>query len=211
MSFIAVTYGYNMYSIFNIDCNTQPLIDVATKTCLDSLRQKLPERIKILERELDLIKADEESLHKLLAKLANDKLKEEERLEEVKKQEFSPDATKDSKKAFSKESRKIIKGKGKGFSNSSDNALQNIITEIEKAKNTLLTLKKNRDVYDDKKESLQVNLEFYKNLDETKIKIDFIDPNGNRVDLESKENSYVSTYLKDKDCYELALLNTSKS
>lgn len=215
MSYIGVTYGYNMYSIFNTDSNTQPLTDIIVKVCFENLRTKLPERIKFIEREIEIIKNEEESLNKYLNKLNTDKIKEEEKAEEARKLELSPEKDKETKdkKTNTKEVKKppAIKGKLNKLTNpNSDNIIQNIVAEIEKTTNTLAMNSLNKEKYLSKLKQLEEQNSYYKNIDENKIKIDLIDSKGERVDLEIRDNSYASTYLKDKECYELALLTTSK-
>ncbi len=74
MSFIAVTYGYNQYSIFNTNTPTQPLIDTIISTCLNIINVSIEDRIHVLTNELKQLQVDMESLRKTIA----DRQKEEE-------------------------------------------------------------------------------------------------------------------------------------
>ena len=74
MSFIAITYGYNMFSIFNTTTTTLPLIDNIKVICFDDLMSSLSRRLESLNKETATIKNDDDVLRKQL-KVAQDRLK----------------------------------------------------------------------------------------------------------------------------------------
>lgn len=213
MTFIAVTYGYNMFSIFNTNCNTQTLSDIIAKTCIDTLKIKILDRISYFkEKEIEMIKSDEDSLNKKLSKLNNDKIIEEQKLEQERllhEQELAKEKeTKDNKKKnASTVNTSIKKNKNEPTEISQ---LDQLIKEIEKTKLTLNQHAINKEKYLTKIKSLEKLHSFYINLDESKIKIDLLDHSNNRIDLESKGNQIANTYLQNKDCFELVLLQSSK-
>jgi hypothetical protein len=74
MSFIAVTYGYNQYSIFNTNTPTQPLIDIIVSTCLNSINASIEDKIHTFTNDIKQLLVDMETLKKTIT----DKQKEEE-------------------------------------------------------------------------------------------------------------------------------------
>ena len=76
MSFIAVTYGYNQYSIFNTNTPTQPLIDIIVSTCLSSINASIEDKIHTFTNDIKQLLVDIETLKKNIT----DKQKEEEAL-----------------------------------------------------------------------------------------------------------------------------------
>ena len=201
MTFIAVTYGYNMFSIFNTNCNTQTLSDIIAKTCIDTLKIKILDRISYFkEKEIEMIKSDEDSLNKKLSKLNNDKIIEEQKLEQERllhEQELAKEKeTKDNKKKNASSNINTSTKKNKNEP-TEISQLDQLIKEIEKTKLTLNQHAINKEKYLTKIKSLEKLHSFYINLDESKIKIDLLDHSNN-------------TYLQNKDCFELVLLQSSK-
>ena len=103
MSFIAVTYGYNMFSIFNLNSSTQPLIDNIVVNCFDDLLNNIKARIEQHSKEIDSQINEETNLKKNQVKLEEDKVKEEAKIEEQKRIEEekkkAEEKDKDKKKA----------------------------------------------------------------------------------------------------------------
>ena len=77
MSFIAVTYGYNQFSIFNIKTSTQTLIDNIKSVCLSQIVSALNGRDSSLQKEIDASQTEEENIKKLIKTTEQD-LKVEE-------------------------------------------------------------------------------------------------------------------------------------
>ena len=77
MSFIVITYGYNLYSIFNIESTTLPLIDNIIKSVFSNIRSTLSQKKEVFQGELQVLTNEEESLKKQITKLEQDKVKEE--------------------------------------------------------------------------------------------------------------------------------------
>ena len=100
MSFIAVTYGYNMFSIFNLNSSSQPLIDNIIVNCFDDLLGNLKARIEQHTKEIENLVLEDINLKKNLVKLEEDKVKEEAKIEELKKieEEKKKEAEKDKDK-----------------------------------------------------------------------------------------------------------------
>ncbi len=69
MSFIAITYGYNMFSIFNTTTTTLPLIDNIKVICFDDLISALIKKQDSLNKEINLLKNDDENYKKQLKTL----------------------------------------------------------------------------------------------------------------------------------------------
>jgi septal ring factor EnvC (AmiA/AmiB activator) len=100
MSFIAVTYGYNMFSIFNLQSATQPLIDNIVVNCFDDLLGQLQRRVDQHGKEIDALVTEETLLKKKLVSLDEEKGKEEAKIEEQKKiDEEKKKEEKDKKKS----------------------------------------------------------------------------------------------------------------
>jgi hypothetical protein len=90
MSFIAITYGYNQYSIFNTNTTTQPLIDTITSTCLNEINNSIEIKKAALGKEVIKLESEATSMKKELTNLEKEKQKEEERIMEMSKQMESP-------------------------------------------------------------------------------------------------------------------------
>jgi len=74
MSFIAITYGYNLYSIFNTNTTTLPLIDRIKLTCFENLIGTLTSKQDALTKEINGMKLEDENLKKQ-SKALTDKYK----------------------------------------------------------------------------------------------------------------------------------------
>lgn len=99
MSFIAITYGYNQYSIFNTNVSTFPLLDNIVTTCVDDMLQLLNSKLPIWEEQINNYNQEEDQLKKSIKKLETDKLKDDDKTPENTrpKETSSPKNTKDSK------------------------------------------------------------------------------------------------------------------
>jgi hypothetical protein len=99
MSFIAITYGYNQYSIFNTNVSTFPLLDNIVTTCVDDMLQLLNSKLPIWEEQINNYNQEEDQLKKSIKKLETDKLKDDDKTTENTrpKETSSPKNTKDSK------------------------------------------------------------------------------------------------------------------
>jgi septal ring factor EnvC (AmiA/AmiB activator) len=85
MSFIAITYGYNQYSIFNTNVSTQALIDCVTSICIADISSHLNQRLTSLSKEIEVYGNEEETIKKNLKRLENEISKEEEKQLEIQK------------------------------------------------------------------------------------------------------------------------------
>ena len=206
MSFIAVTYGYNMFSVFNIDCSTFPLVDEIKETCFKNIKETLPEKLSTLMKELNNTKDQVEKTLKDLEICKSKKKDEEEKIKitELENNKKVSDIKKDKKN--------ITTNKGKlTNTNIEENALLNKINDdIVNNTNSLEYQNKCKEKYESKIPQLEEKVYYFKNLDFSKLTIDLIDGSGNRVEINSKDNAPANSYLMEKQCYELVIKNISK-
>lgn len=85
MSFIAITYGYNQYSIFNTNVATNPLLDNILSTCLDDMINLLNSKLPLWDEQINNYNVEEEQIKKSTKKLETDKLINEEKTNEANK------------------------------------------------------------------------------------------------------------------------------
>lgn len=85
MSFVAITYGYNFYSIFNTNVGTLSLVDNLIYICLEDMVNNISNRLAYFSKEIDTYSIEEESTKKELRLMEAEKLKEEESLKEQNK------------------------------------------------------------------------------------------------------------------------------
>jgi predicted nucleic acid-binding Zn-ribbon protein len=90
MSFVAITYGYNQYSIFNTNTTTQPLIDSIATTCLNEINTSVENKKASLSKEITRLDSETHGMKKEFNNLEKEKQKEEERVMEMSKQIESP-------------------------------------------------------------------------------------------------------------------------
>lgn len=62
MSFIAVTYGYNQYYIFNTNASTLSLIDSIISISMDEIISLIESRSASLKKEIELLNKESEEL-----------------------------------------------------------------------------------------------------------------------------------------------------
>ena len=66
MSFIAVTYGYNQFSIFNTNTSTQTLVDNIKHVTLNQIIATLSQKDSELRKTIDSSSSEEENLKKTI-------------------------------------------------------------------------------------------------------------------------------------------------
>ena len=66
MSFIAVTYGYNQFSIFNTNASTQTLVDNIKHVTLNQIISTLSQKDSALHKTIDSASNEEENLKKTI-------------------------------------------------------------------------------------------------------------------------------------------------
>ena len=214
MSFIAITYGYNQYSIFNTNVSTLPLIDNIISICLDEMTNLLNGRLTNLNKELEVYSLDEDNFKKSIKKLETDKIKEEEKLAE---------AAKINEVALNKEKETNKKPAGGGNKPNTNNPknppgnnnlknqpvsesnslLNSILEEMKNLDAKLNYILNNKDKYLNKKKFLVEYLEKFKSFDKSTLKIDLVDVNGEKINIVTRGDVYASTYLQDRQVYEL--------
>ena len=229
MSYILVTYGYNQFSLFNIKTSTPTLIDKIKEVSFQSIVQKLQARDKSLQKELDASVIEEEKLNKLKAsteqdlQLEEDKYQEalkqleakrkKEELEQKKKEAEAKETkgkgkkeekkTQDKKKAVKKEANKV---EDPGVD---DKPIVELKEKINKINEDLNTLNNNKNINIDKKSKVQQFLTIFskKYKERMNIKIDLVDAKGEKININSKGDTYANEYLIEKTVYELHSFN----
>lgn len=203
MSFIAITYGYNQFQIFNTNVSTLPLIDNIIITCLDDIHLSIDLRAKAINKELEDLNNDEENLKKTIKRLEENKLKEEEKvLADTNK---NIESTKSIKKD-TKNNKTLVSPK-----NSEKDPLNAIIDEMKTTDTKLQNISAIKEKILMKKKLLQENKDKINEYDKKTLKIDLVDGNGERVNITTKGDCYAKEYLIDKQCYELHRQYNSKS
>jgi hypothetical protein len=197
MSFIAITYGYNQFSIFNTNTSTLSLIDNIISICLDDINTLLEYRHKTLNKEIDVYLNDEENIKKEIKRLEANKQKEEEKNAEGNKQSDIKDPKKG--KIQTKQPNK----------NENVNPITLIENELKSYEQKLQLSYATKEKYINKKDMLKEVLLKYSKIDRISLKIDLIDINGDRVNIGSKGDQYANLFLNDKQCYELNKITTS--
>ncbi len=79
MTFIAVTYGYNQYQIFNTNVSTFPLLDSIVSTCLDDINNLLNSKLPLWDEQINNYNLEEDVIKKNIKKLETDKFSNEEK------------------------------------------------------------------------------------------------------------------------------------
>lgn len=199
MNFIAITYGYNQFSIFNTNVSTQPLIDCIINTCFEDLVAGMKKRMIFLEKEIDGYKIEEDQIKASLKVLETSIKTEEaaivEKLKDIpvqKDPKKGPQAKKTT--AISSDINKVLYALKDEF-HTNEQKLQSAISNREKMK--------------EKKKILIEFQEKYRVLDKTNLKIEVSDMNGERININSKNDIYANQYLIDRQCYELFMITTS--
>ena len=229
MSYILVTYGYNQFSLFNIKTSTPTLIDKIKEVSFQSIVQKLQLRDKSLQKELDLSVIEEEKLTKLKASTEQDLQIEEDKYQEAlkqleakrKKEELEQKKkeaeAKESKGKGKKEEKKTQDKKkgGKGDQKKAedtgvdDKPITDLKEKINKINEDINTLNNNKTINNDKKAKVQQFLSVFskKFKERMNIKIDLVDAKGEKVNINSRGDTYANEYLVEKTVYELHSFN----
>ena len=203
MSCIAITYGYNQFSIFNTNVSTLPLIDNIISTCLEETHICLDLRLKSLTKELEDYNTEEENLRKLIKKLEGDKQKEEEKISADSQKSNEQKDT--GKKQGNKSTPKVNNTKAIIQNDSNSSSIHVIVEEIKSNDNKLQQITANKEKMVMKKKMLVEYKEKYDGYIHKKkeIKIDLVDQNGDRVNIYTRGDAYANCYLVDRQCYEL--------
>ena len=230
MSFILVTFGYNQYNLFNIKSSTPTLIDKIKEVAFQNINQKLFERDKQLQKEIESLNNEEEKIRKLIATTEQDLQVEKDKYDlavkqleakkkkeemEQKKKEAAAAATKgknkkeETKQAEKKKGKNDDKKKNEENEGVDETPMNDLKDKISKLNNDLSLANNNKNVYIDKKTKLQDLISVYKKKykDRMNIKIDLADAKGEKVNIFLREDTYASEYLIEKTCYELFSFN----
>ena len=229
MSYILVTYGYSQFSLFNIKTSTPTLIDKIKEISFQSIVQKLQARDKSLQKELEASVIEEEKLNKLKVAAEQDLQIEEDKYQEAlkqleakrKKEELEQKKkeaeAKESKGKGKKEERKNQeKKKGKNEKKANveepgvdDKPIVELKEKINKINDDLNILNNNKNINNDKKSKVHEFLSIFskKYKERANIKIDLVDTKGEKVNINSKGDTYANEYLIEKTVYELHSYN----
>jgi len=197
MNFIAITYGYNQFSIFNTNVSTQPLIDCIINTCFEEITAAIKKRMSSLDKEIDGFRTEEDQM-KASQKVIETNIKTEEIV-----------VTEKQKEAINiqKETKKGAPPVKKAAANSEINKLLYALKdEYHANESKLQALVTNRDKMKEKKKILTEQQEKYRLIDKSKLKIELLDTTGDKVNINSKNDIYANQYLVDRQCYELFMM-----
>jgi len=229
MSYILVTYGYNQFSLFNIKTSTPTLIDKIKEVSFQSIVQKLQARDKSLQKEIDDSVIDEEKLNKLKVSTEQELQVEEDKYQEALRQ-LEAKRKKEELEQKKKEAEvKDVKGKGKKEEKKTqdkkkngkndqkkvedtgvdDKPITDLKEKINKINEDINTLNNNKNINNDKKAKVQQFLSVFskKYKDRMNIKIDLVDAKGEKVNINSRGDTYANEYLIEKTVYELHSFN----
>ena len=231
MSYILVTYGYNQFSLFNIKTSTPTLIDKIKEMCFQSIVQKLQARDKSIQKELESFVVEEEKLNKLKSSTEQDLQIEEDKYQEAlrqleakrkkeeleqKKKEAEAKEAKGKGKKEEKKNQEKKKGKNdtkKGGTADDpgvdDKPIVELKEKLSKINEDLNTLNNNKNINNDKKTKVHEFLAIFskKYKERMNIKIDLVDAKGEKVNINSKGDTYANEYLIEKTVYELHSFN----
>ena len=229
MSYILVTYGYNQFSLFNIKTSTPTLIDKIKEVSFQSIVQKLQARDKSLQKELDASVIEEEKLNKLKVSTEQELQIEEDKYQEALKQleakrkkeeleQKKKEAEAKDVKAKGKKEEKKTQDKKKGGKNEQkkaeetgvdDKPITDLKEKINKINEDINTLNNNKNINNDKKVKVQQFLSVFtkKYKERMNIKIDLVDAKGEKVNINSRGDTYANEYLIEKTVYELHSFN----
>ena len=229
MSYILVTYGYNQFSLFNIKTSTPTLIDKIKEVSFQSIVQKLQARDKSLQKELDASVIDEEKLNKLKVSTEQELQIEEDKYQEALKQLEAKRKKEELEQKKKEAEAKDLKGKGKKEEKKTqdkkksgkndqkkaedtgvdDKPITDLKEKINKINEDINTLNNNKNINNDKKVKVQQFLSVFtkKYKERMNIKIDLVDAKGEKVNINSRGDTYANEYLIEKTVYELHSFN----
>ena len=211
MSFIAVTYGYNQFSIFNTNTSTQTLIDNIKNVCLSQIVSTLAVRDTNLQKEIDSSTTEEENIKKLIKsteqelKVEEDKANEAKRIQEEQEKKEAAAANKAKKKGKAPPPKKTKK-----VENETENkVIAGIKDNLARFQTNLQNLSTNKGILMDKRKKLIEIVPIFKKKQKNKmnIKIDLVDSKGDKVNIITKADLNSKEYLVEKTVYELNWIN----
>lgn len=219
MSFIAVTFGYNQFNIFNTDTSTATFIDKIKEVAIQSIINSLSKRDSNLTYEINESNTKEENLRKLI------KQREQELKTEVDRQAEAKKALEEQlkKEALAAQKQKGKKGKAtppdnkkkkkKNEEEGENKLIVEMREDIDKKNAELQNLLTSKGIFADKKKKLAEILTNYKKMKSTKgsgITIELMDAKGDKVNIYNKIESNANEYLVDKTVYELMMENKNE-
>lgn len=204
MSFIAITYGHQQFSIFNTNVTTFPFIDNIISVCLEESLINIGGRHSSLTKEIEALINEEEKIKSLIKKLELDKL-EEEKLIEAKNNEANNQHLPSPKKGRTTNKKQTTQKQNNSL------VLNQIITDIKTNEGKLNIVLSNKEKLQDKRRKLIDQEHSFKDLNDNKggLKIDLVDVYGERVNINSRGDALAADYLINKACYALHRLTES--
>ncbi|CAG9333378.1 unnamed protein product [Blepharisma stoltei] len=226
--FIKVVYGYKQGTLFNINCQTGPLLDAVKKQAFTDITSLISSKITSFTQEVENTSKKIESKQKKLYKLENPPPDEEAKTpadkaiqgqksikEENKcpprQEEFllmSENTKIEEAKAKAKPAAK--KGKKEEVKELSPEEIkqQQLEAQKEELRAGISELSRKRDIMNEKLKMLNMYQEKYQGLP---ANIDFVDPVGARKFLGSRIEDNASTILNNRTIYQLNVIDADNN
>ena len=217
MSFIAVTYGYNQFSIFNTNTSTATFIDKIKETSINCIIDALKKRDTHLIKELSDADSKEESIKKEISNKEKELKTQLDNQAEIKRsmEEIAKREAKEAKKKDNKKTKAPPVEKKKPKKNEDDienKIIKDIRDTLEKYNTDLQNIAASKNAFTDKRKKLADLLTEYNKLNDNRINIviELLDTKGDKVNLYNNIESLPKDFLADKTVYEL-MMETGKN
>lgn len=231
---IKVAYGYKQGTLYNINCQTGPLLDAVKKQAYSDITAIIASKESIFAEDADQTNKKIESKSKKLQKLENPLLDEENKNASDKnsnKKRASQEETKDQpKEQFLLQSEEITKEEAKSAIKKTvkkeevkkgkkaveevkeltpeEIKIQKLEAQKEELRTQIADLIKRRDIIADKLKMLQTYQEKYQTLPNN---VDFVDPVGARKFLGGRIEDNASSILNNRTTYQLNIIDAENN
>ena len=217
MSFIAVTYGYNQFSIFNTNASTQTLVDNIKHVTLNQIISTLSQKDSALHKTIDGASNEEENLKKTIKAVEQElKIEEDKELEmkrqqeEIEKRAAEAQKKKEKDKKGTKQQQQQKKTKkGTTTAIEQDETENKVIIALKEKlvsmQNELENIANNKSIFIMKRKKIAEILPEFKKKLKMKVNmiIDLVDAKGDKVNINGKPDQIAKDYLNDRTVYEL--------
>ena len=217
MSFIAVTYGYNQFSIFNTNASTQTLVDNIKHVTLNQIISTLSQKDSALHKTIDSASNEEENLKKTIKAVEQElKIEEDKELEmkrqqeEIEKRAAEAQKKKEKDKKGNKQQQQQKKTKkGTTTANEQEETENKVIIALKEKlvsmQNELENIANNKSIFIMKRKKIAEILPEFKKKLKMKVNmiIDLVDAKGDKVNINAKPDQIAKDYLNDRTVYEL--------
>jgi hypothetical protein len=207
MNFVAITYGYQKFAIFNTNVYSQCLIDCVIAKYMEDMNESVGLRKHNLQTEVKKLH-NEEELIKTEIKNIETSIKLEESVLVEKMKEVLTVGGKESKRGTIKNTMIQKKISTSSSDPSAINKLRDdykaVLTKLENTTSRRAKMMDKLNVcndYNTRLKDMEPNI--------TTMKIDLVDSYGERVNINTKYEMYANQYLQDRQCYELFIKNTN--